>query len=269
MMTPEVHRFTEEIKAEPMDGTRLDRWLSGSIARRILVVPFGGPIPSAKAPRGVDLDGEFFSERTDLYGGYPALLATRRRLVDWHHDNDPAGRMKGAILGQIVMDEKAEDDGVWADFWADAGERRLALVKRLEERGAALYGSSQAAAKAADPETGEITYWPLIRHTITTSPQNTLAVVPPLKAVLEHPDLYEQPASALRALLVGLDELKPELLTNSVWGKRGAKAGRVLSSANERALRDALEAFDMALGRMREVLASQPDYRAEKDTNEP
>lgn len=250
------YRAISELKAEPLDSGQLDRWLAGRIPRRVLVIPFGGPIPSPKAPRGVDLDNEWFSERTDLFGDFPALKASRRRLVDWHHDQDPAGRMKGAILGQIVLDADAEDDGYWADFWANAGEKRLALVRRLEERGAALYGSSQAVSKAADPETGEITYWPLVRHTITTSPQNIFAVVPPIKAVLDHPDLYEQPAAALRALLVGLE---PDPLP-TLRREEDAKAGRVLSGANYRALVEALSAFDTALERVREVLARQPEY---------
>ena len=255
-------RTPVEIKAEPLSTPQLERWLAGRMPRRVLVVPFGGPIPSPKAPRGVDLDGEWFSDRTDLTGEYAALKASRVRLVDWHHDHDPAGRMKGAILGRVVIDETAEDDGYWADFWANAGEKRLALVKRLEERGAALYGSSQAATKAVDADTGEITYWPLIRHTITTSPQNIYAVVPPIKAVLDHPNLDEQPADALRALLVGvLDDLGTSPHA-TLRRERDAKAGRVLSARNYRALLDALAAFDTAAEAMRDVIARQPDYGA-------
>src|SRR5512135_214519 len=53
-----------EIKAEPMTTNRLDKWLSGLIPRRILVLPFGGPIPRKGAPLGVDLDGEWFDAET-------------------------------------------------------------------------------------------------------------------------------------------------------------------------------------------------------------
>ena len=92
-----------------MASGQLDRWLDGKIPRRILVVPFGGPLPGGKA--GLDLDGEYFDAETDLYGRYPQLRATRERFVDWHHDQDPTGVMKGAILGRIVMDADPEDDG--------------------------------------------------------------------------------------------------------------------------------------------------------------
>jgi hypothetical protein len=245
-----AQKATGELKAEPLDTSKLDRWLTGKMPRRILVLPYGGTIPSEKAPRGVDIDGEWFSERTDLFDGRPALMATRQRVVDWHHDNDPTGLMKGAMLGHIVMDETAEDDGLWADFWVNAGERRKEMFRVLETRGASLYGSSQAARKAKDLDTGEITVWPLVRHTITTSPQNRLAVVPPLKAILTAPSLDEIPAEALKALLVGLDASTAELLMGSADaavtasaqpGSDGVKAGRVLSRQTQAELEKLLE----------------------------
>lgn len=181
---PGVKAWGQELKAEPLDDLpRLERWLEGKVPRRILMIPFGGPLPGGKA--GLDLDGEYFDEETDLYGPFPLLRSSRDRVVDWHHDLDPKGVMKGAILGRVVMDERPESDGLWADFWANAGEKRRSLIAALERRGVPLYGSSQAiptaVRKAAD---GHLDVWPVYRHTITTSPQNTLAVVPALKALL-------------------------------------------------------------------------------------
>jgi hypothetical protein len=220
-----------EMKAEPFDSTQLDNWLSGKIPRRILAVPFGGPIPAPKAPLGVDIDGEWFSERTDLFGGHKALLASRERLVDWHHDNDPTGVMKGAILGRLVLDAKAETAGWWGDFWAKAGEKRLALVAQLEARGARLYGSSQAAkgSVSVDESTGEILVWPMIREAISTSPQNTYAVLPSLKALLDGDyDLDTVSAGALRAYALG-DNLGSDLGGTSAKGDHRAVSGRVPS----------------------------------------
>ena len=198
-----VKVWQDELKAEPMDEGQLDRWLSGRIPRRVLVVPFGGPLPGGKA--GLDLDGEYFDEETDLFGPFPTLRKTRERLVDWHHDNDPTGIMKGAILGRVLLDAKAETDGMWADFWANAGEQRRGLIAKLERANVPLFGSSLAVrggVRKADD--GHIDVWPLIRHTITTSPQNTYAVVPALKALL----MTDIPRDALtkaarKAALVG------------------------------------------------------------------
>lgn len=240
----------DELKAEPMTTGQLDRWLKGLIPRRLLAVPFGGPIPSPRAPLGVDIDGEWFSDRTDLFDGHKALLASRDRLVDWHHDLDPTGVMKGAILGRLVLDEYPETEGYWSDYWANAGEARLKLVAQLEERGTKLYGSSQAAYKKADPLTGELLTWPMVREAISTSPQNTLAIMPSLKAVLAADVPFDDVGlGALKAALLGIDDLGDDLAQTSEAGDAAAKAGRVLSSKNEERVRRAhaaLSAVDLA-----------------------
>ena len=242
-------KATGELKAEPMSTSQLDRWLKGLIPRRILVLPFGGPIPKAGAPLGTDLDGEWFDADTDLVDGHRALAESRERLVDWHHRQDPTGLMKGAILGHVLLDNEPEDEGVWADFWANAGEKRRDLIARLERGGVPLYGSSEAAYKKASAN-GHIDTWPLIRHTITTSPQNTYAVLPPLKAFLTAPTIDELPAEALKALLVGLDADTTELLMSSpsaavtasaLAGDAAVKSGRVLSKKNLTDLRTAID----------------------------
>lgn len=190
-MGAELKVYPEPVKAEPLDTAQLDLWLQGKRPRRILVVPFTGPLPGGKA--GLDLDGEYFDEATDLAGPFAILKRTRDRLVDWHHDQDPTGVMKGAIVGRITLDEQPEDDGLWADFWANAGEKRRALLAHLESKGVPLYGSSQSAGKAfvQVAQDGHIDTWPLVRHTITTSPQNTHAVVPPIKGLLGGDTPYE------------------------------------------------------------------------------
>ncbi len=253
-----------ELKAEPLTHGQLDSWLAGDRSRRVLVVPFGGPIPRKGAPLGVDLDNEWFDGDTDIYGHYAALRTTRERLVDWHHGSDPTGRMKGAIIGRIVLDEYPEDDGIWADLWANAGEQRRKLVADLERRGVPLYGSSEAvpgAVRKADD--GHIEVWPLIRHTITTSPQNTWAVVPSLKAVLtaDNLPLDEIGFVALKAAMLGLvdhlTDLRPTFPDEAagtfldVGGNDAAKAGWVLSSKNEADLTAAIEALAALVARMR------------------
>lgn len=202
---PSMKAWPEAMKAEPLDTGGLDRWLAGKMPRRILMVPFGGPLPGGKA--GLDLDGEYFDEESDLYGPFPLLRSSRDRVVDWHHDIDPTGAMKGAILGRVVMDEKPESDGLWADFWANAGEKRRNLVAALERRGVPLYGSSQAIPTAVrKARDGHLDVWPVYRHTITTSPQNTLAVVPALKAMLTGGLPSDSTSkAALEVALLGLD----------------------------------------------------------------
>jgi len=178
--------------------------------------------------------------------------------VDWHHDQDPTGIMRGAILGKAVLDAAPEPDGLWADFWANAGEKRRELVARLERSGVPLFGSSQPAArgvrKASD---GHIEVWPLVRHTITTSPQNTHAVVPPLKALIAAGWPSEAVGkAALEAALLAPDELLAPLPQSSAHGAPGN--GRAASDGPEAAAAAVLAEGATLLERLRSRLAARP-----------
>lgn len=200
------------VKAQAMDSEEMHAWFGGRISRRLLAIPFGGPIPAKDAPRGVDLDGEWFSERTDIYGPYKALRTYRERPVDFMHANDVLGhRLDSVIVGKAVLDAEPEEDGWWADLWLKAQEKRLSLIKSLAERGGQLFGSSQATYKKANPDTGEITEWPYYIQTIAPTPQNTYSVIRP-KAVLDGVNEAQiELASPLKAWLADLDALGANL----------------------------------------------------------
>jgi hypothetical protein len=220
------------IKAKPLDDDELTAWFEGRVPRRLLAIPFGGPIPSQKSSLGVDLDGEWFSPRTDIYGAHPILRKERERPVDFHHSLDPTGMMGETIIGKSILDPDPDEDGWWVDVWLKAGEKRLALIKRLVERGAQLFGSSQAAYKKADSATGEILEWPFIVETLSTSPQNTYSRFA-TKASVDYPV-----SEALQDFITSLDNLGSDLgPTSHSAGAGTAKAGRV-SLADLRALRE-------------------------------
>ena len=243
------------VHAKAMLSDEIDAFFAGETSWPILAVPFGGPIPRPRAPRGADLDGQWFSERTDLFGGYAALKATMERPVDWHHSYAPLGDhpssrvMAGVVLGKAVLRDEPDDDGLWADLWARYGEARLAKVKALVQRGVQLFGSAHPTHPldtAVVPATGEITRYPVTMVTITTSPQNTYAVVRP-KAVLDDFDTAQIAVSGeLRDLFTELDALGADLpLTSSGRsGDAAAKARGVLSPAGRRALDNALASWE-------------------------
>lgn len=229
------------IKAEQLDDSETRDWFAGKRPRRLLAIPFGGPIPSPRSARGVDLDGEWFDEKTDLTGGFKALLQSRERLVDWHHAGDPTGVMGKALIGRAELDDEPEEDGLWADFWFSRGQERISKIKALARRGAELFGSSQAAFKKADPQTGHIDVWPYYLQTITTSPQNTLSVIR-AKAALDGADAAGIAISdQMRSLLAEMQSLGPSLDDPSATGDRWAKAGRELSGNNEQEIAEALD----------------------------
>ncbi len=152
----------EPIKAEQLTSVK---W-------RVLAIPFGGPMKGGK-----DLDGEYFSPRTDIKAEW---FPTRPVL--WNHSKD-------AALGDTVLgtedDLEMEPDGWWATMWLDRSARYWEHVSALLSAGK-VFGSSGALGhlvqKARD---GEILVWPHIEQTLTPTPANPFARVVPAKAMVD------------------------------------------------------------------------------------
>lgn len=212
----------QALKATPLDDD----------AFKLLALPFGGPIPSPVSPRGVDVDREWFSERTDFKLDWFPF-----RLVDWHHRTEVAS--KADILGK-ALDPETDEDGVWVTVWLNHGQRRVNLIKQLAERGS-VFGSSESVANlVTKASTGEILSWPYVRQALSTSPQNTLSVIRPLKATLD--DLAATGDAPTAAFFDDLTTYLDTLAPSSETGK----AGRVLAARNEARLREAREHIDEA-----------------------
>ena len=243
---------------QPLKATLLD-----DDSFRLLAIPFGGPIPRPGAPRGADLDGEWFSPRTDIKPDwFPS------RIVDWHHGHDP--RMGRAELGKATdlgsFDKAGDDpdeDGWWVTVWLKHGEKRVALVRALAERGATLYGSSEAPAGLVQKaSSGEIMVWPYVRQTLSTSPQNTLSIMRPLKATLDEylaegmlpgAAFWADTERAMRDLGASL---RDPSLRRAI---DGAKAGRVPSGEDVAAIHRAFDALTHSVGRLTEVAVPHRD----------
>lgn len=245
-MTDETGKAFLPMKAEPLRDTELADWFAGKRPRRLLAIPFGGPIPSSDG-KGRDLDGEYFDEHTDIK---PEWFT--ERPIDWHHSKDPTGVMNGALLGKAT-DLAMESDGWWVNTWMQAGERRLKLVEELISRGAPLRGSSYAYPNLIKRgKAGHISVWPFMIETLSTSAQNDRSGFLPMKAAL---DLFTQSEIPLderfRALLadLGNPETDPDLTPFA--GDGWAKAGRVISSKNEQRLQDAIDSLQGCLDEMR------------------
>jgi hypothetical protein len=234
-------------------------------AFRLLALPFGGPIPYPGAPRGADLDRQWFEEGTD-FGRMP-----KRVPVTWHHGMDAV--MGKATIAEAEFDE-FDDDGGWVRVWLKHGERRVNLVRQLAEKGAQLFGSSESvqgsgrirAGKAVLPWhrdiPGAIVRWHYNGQTLSTSPQNTLSVLRPMKATLADisAGTLEPTDAFFSDLAAFMDNLATQPDRNlSAEGDLSAKAGRVLSANNEAALRK-------AMAEMAAVLEQLDRYVREGDT---
>ena len=174
----EVLRTAPELEAERRE---LDRWLAGERARRVLMVPFGGPLPGGKA--GLDMDGEYFDSASDLFGPrelFPMLHASRERLVDWHHDefslppDAPGYDLLGAFVGSegtlgvatkvwlrvVPSPETVRTMVAFFDHTRDAGEAVSEIVQggvvpgAIEMMDAKAIEAAEQAAKAGFPMRG-------------------------------------------------------------------------------------------------------------------
>lgn len=209
------------VKAAPMSDDELAAWYAGKAPRRLLAIPFSGPIG------GKDLEGEFFDASTDIKPDW-----FEARPVLWHHGTDPFG-MGTSLLGKAdnlgARDGSVgpDDDGWWCDLWLRAGERNVQRVKALEQRGATLLGSSAAIPHLVKRgKSGHIEVWPYIEQTLTTAPINRRSTfAPSMKAVLDDfssaqiavPDLIRE----VMAELDTLRDLRPDLSSD---GDGAAKA---------------------------------------------
>jgi hypothetical protein len=176
----------------------------GTAKWRVLAIPFGGPF------KGRDMDGEFFSPKTDIK---PHWFAERPVL--WHHGMDETKDDPEDAIG-TEGDLSKESDGWWADMWLDRGNRYWQQVSRMLAAGK-VYGSSGALGhvvrKAPD---GEILVWPHIEQTLTTIPANPFARIVPVKAL--------RTAQAVRRLIArhALSGRRTDhwVVTNSTAGRK-------------------------------------------------
>lgn len=240
-------------------------------AFRLLALPYGGPIPYPGAPRGADLDRQWYAEATD-WGEVPKSVP-----VTWHHGQDPFRRSDAREVVGKAMDLSFDDDGGWVTVWLDAGRRRTRLIKALAEAAkddpeVDIFGSAEAIPGSGRIRThkavvpwrrdvpGEIAQWHYNRQTLSTSPQNTHSILTPLKATLDDLASAElQPTTAFfDDLATFLDSLEPS--------PAPAKAGRVLAARNEARLREVREHIDEAYfdpKRRRAAIAALEDVLSE------
>lgn len=214
------------------------KFAEGSDTRlRILAVPYGGP----EELDGRDLDGEYFSGKTDLcLDWYPAS-----RPLLYHHGLHPD--TDAAPVGKVDSTTATVEDavGVWVEAELDKQARYYEHIRRLVEQ-KKLYASSGAmphlVRKAKD---GHIDRWPWVELSLTPTPANPLALVE-AKAARDHyaaagitpPPTLNPNDGAAAGYLDTLDRLTDEVaevvdLTRRLTAGR-AKVGRPQMTASRR-----------------------------------
>lgn len=172
----------------------------GAAKWRVLAIPFGGPFKGNK-----DLDGEFFSERTDIKARWFA-----ERPVIFHHGGDAT--LKDAELGTQELDDEAAKDGWWSTVWLDRSGRYWEQVNALLSAGK-MFGSSGALGHLVrkDHKSGEILVWPHIEQTLTPTPANPFARVTPAKALASFSTAGIDLDDRVKAILADVADLRSDL----------------------------------------------------------
>lgn len=190
----------------------------GSAKWRVLAIPFGGPFKGGK-----DLDGEFFSARTDIKPDW----FDRRPLV-WQHNLDKA--MPDPVLG-TADDLEQKPDGWWSTVWLNRSNQYWAEVNKLLAAGK-IYGSSGSLPNfvKTDAKTGEILVWPYIEQTLTPTPSNFYSVVVASKAIGHFDEAEIGLSPAERGFLIDLPaaDLRSDLPSGGNDAARLRVASRAL-----------------------------------------
>lgn len=166
---------------------------------KVLAIPYGGPFAGGK-----DLDGEFFSPKTDIKPDW----FDRRPLV-WHHNLDKT--IPNPVLG-TADDLEQKQDGWWTTVWLDRSNHYWSQVNQLLSAGK-VYGSSGSLPNfvKTDRRTGEILVWPYIEQTFTPTPSNFYSVVVPMKAIDHFAEANIGLTPAERGFLTDLDSRTADL----------------------------------------------------------
>ena len=138
-------------------------------------MPFFGPFEGDDGI-GRDLEGEFFSPKTDF-------------LFDWFRGERPTlyqhtwDRAVGTDrLGGVTGFDK-RDRGVWVQAQLDIRSKWYEAVRELIGNDGLSFSSGAYPSGVVVEKSGEITRWPWVEMTLTPSPMNPYASVAALKAL--------------------------------------------------------------------------------------
>lgn len=122
----------------------------------------GGYLVRWGNPTEKDLQGEYFTKRTDLgLNWYP------QRPVLYHHGLD--GTVKTAVIG-VIDTLKSDDTGVWAEAQIDLHSQYAKHVASLIEKGIIGWSSGSLPHLVEVAHDGFIKRWPIVEGSLTPTP---------------------------------------------------------------------------------------------------
>jgi hypothetical protein len=241
--------------------------LSDDGSLHILAIPFGGPIESGEG-KGVDTDGEFFSENTDLCLDW---FPTQRPLLYEHGRDDD---LQVTPIGRVDVTSAEKDEaGWWLRAQVEKSNRYWSAISQLIEDDL-LYASSGAMSHLVKrTKDGEITRWPWVELSLTPNPANLFATVQPVEAKAHYKAAGLTPPPTIddddtRSYADLLDRLTDDIgdftdLTHRLTAGK-VKVGRPISEARRKRLSDLMARMRESASEIEGLLAETEPRPAEE-----
>lgn len=144
----------------------------------VLVIPYGGP------NKGKDTDGEYFSQRTELFAE-----KFTNPLVTYYHGLSPEGKPDGnyEVIGEVQGKPQPKADGIWWRILLDQSSKFAKRIWEAARKGMAAASSGSIAHLVRTAKDGEILRWPLGEIALIDTegkrkPANHFAVALPVMA---------------------------------------------------------------------------------------
>ena len=132
-------------------------------------MPFGGPL------KGKDLQGEYFSQRTDACENW-----FKTRPILYHHGLDDT--IKAIVIGHDTA-TKVLDNGRWIQAQLDKSMAYWKELAQLIKQGKVFFSSGAVPHLVEKAVDGELLRWPWVETSLTVSPANPLAMINSMKAM--------------------------------------------------------------------------------------
>ena len=141
-----------------------------------LGIPYHGPLA------GKDLQGEYFSDKTDFISPFFDGKAVKSMKALYHHGLDPD--IKDMPIGDVI-DVEEHPEGKWIKVQLDKANKYYQAIKWLVQHGKLSFSSGaipEGVQKTAD---GFIAKWPWREMSSTPAPANPLAQIEGIKTAGE------------------------------------------------------------------------------------
>ena len=147
-----------------------------------LGIPYGGPVRENEKDLGKDLQGEYFTAKTDFISEKYDGKAIKGLPLKYHHGLDP--EVKDEDIGEVT-EVQDRPEGKWFTAQLNKAYKYYEGIKELVKRGILKFSSGAIREGVKRADDGFISRWPLKELSTTPLPANPLAEINSFKSLME------------------------------------------------------------------------------------